>query len=243
MTVTFSNLIDDGILAMLDANASMFAVADPDVIGEPYYEVDLLQETIAFGPETAEPIVARANWIGSCDSSTWLWGWENINNFPPGVVAAATNIKTFGEQYGVPELTTAELPHFDDGQVGTAWKMAIVASLISGRLPTYFVRPSGTTVGVILVDHPRLRWSDVSVARIATIITQAASTGYVTDWRRALGQYAAFRGLAFDDTVGGLVLRTADGESVTVTLDDLGRVANVTATNQPNLQEPGGHHA
>lgn len=53
--------------------------------------------------------VFRPHFIGSSSplTHTWLWVWENINNFPDSVNAVARHVREVGKRLGAAELTTA----------------------------------------------------------------------------------------------------------------------------------------
>ena len=76
------------------------------VVKNQNWNVDLAEGTIAFG-EDKYPV----QFIGSESSSseTWLWGWENVNNFPQSVIELAEQIKSLGDSLGLDILTTAEM--------------------------------------------------------------------------------------------------------------------------------------
>jgi hypothetical protein len=44
-------------------------------------------------------------------SGTWLWAWANeASNIPAHLLVASLALKAYGEQHGIPELTTPQLP-------------------------------------------------------------------------------------------------------------------------------------
>lgn len=226
-TLTLQNLIDDGIVAFLDAKRVISDVANPDEIGADYFASDMTTQTITFGPSSPHPKTARVNWIGSCGETTWLWGRANFNNYPPEAVKDCEAIRAFGEQHQVPELMETQWRH--NGNLGeTVWQMGIVASLICGRLPMYFASTQSGGYGVMLVDGPDFRWGEPRAERIATLLGEAAGTGYVSDWTRALRTYAHLRGLTWSQDGTNQALTLPNGDVVTVELDEVGRLRAVS---------------
>ena len=69
------------------------------------WAVDFTEGLIRFGEE-AYPI----QFIGSesTASNTWLWGWENVNNFSPQIIELAQQTKAKGEAWQLEPLTLDE---------------------------------------------------------------------------------------------------------------------------------------
>lgn len=229
MTVTLQNLIDDGLLVLLEGKALMEDAADPEKIQGNYFAVDLTVPTITFGPESDAPVVARAGWIGSCTPQSWMWGWNNINHFPDPAVADAELIRRFGTEYGVAELTTPQIPLLEGGQRDTVWKLAAVATVICGRRPLYFAATSQDAYGVLLVDHPDMVPSTPPTApRLARMLGEAAQLAYVENWPRALGTYASLRGIPLAEENGVYHFALPEDQHLTVELNERGLVKTVT---------------
>ena len=72
---------------------------------------------------------------------------------------------------------------------------------------------------LLALSHPSLALPPFEPRRLVSILTAVLESGLVRDWPAALAAYAEQRGVERDGlTVGG----------VTVTLDELGRVASIT---------------
>lgn len=228
----FQDLLDDGCLISNDAQFRL-----QDVIGEntPYgdrFDVDLSAQVISF--VGTGRLDARVHFIGSAAATpgTWMWGWSNVNGFPDAVLQRVNAVHDFGQQYGIRELTTAELP-LTDGPRQTAGLYAVVSSLINGQLPYYTAEIDPGRVVAFLVEHPDLALRPLDTPRLMTVLQSTLMEGRVRDWPRALRQYAAFRGLTCSPRPGGLALTGPTIDEVHVDFDQQGRVTGVSGTITP----------
>lgn len=230
MAITgLQDLLDDGCLISNDAQFRL-----QDVIGEdtPYsdrFDVDLSAQLISFSG--AGRLDARAHFIGSAAPTpgTWMWGWSNVNGFPDAVLQRVAAVHSFGRQYGVKELTTAELPLADSPR-HAAGVYSVVASLINGQLPYYTAEIDQGRVVAFLVEHPDFALRPLDTPRLLTVLQSTAAEGLVRDWRRALHQYADFRGLICSERPGGLALTGPTIDEVRIDLDQQGRVSGLSGT-------------
>ena len=91
------------VVGIVTARQSIFGEL---VVKNQNWNVDLSEGTIAFG-EDKYPV----QFIGSESNSseTWLWGWENVNNFPESIIELAEQTKKIGDSLGLEALTTPEM--------------------------------------------------------------------------------------------------------------------------------------
>lgn len=231
MAVTsLQELLDDGSLIATDASFRFGDVIGPGTSFGEGFGLRLSQHSVVFTGSGGE-FVARAHFIGSTASNpgSWMWGWNNVNGFPDEVCARARAIRAFGEQYGIGDLTRAELPLAADPRA-TANQFAIVATLLGDRLPSYVADLGGGTIAVFLVEHPQLALTLLTTPRVMSVLQATASEGRIRDWRRALGQYAAFRGLTVTPQPDGLVLSGPTIDDVRLRIDSDGRLTGISAT-------------
>ena len=75
------------------------------------WNVDFNRGIIYFG-EDEYPL----QFLGSeaTSSNTWLWAWENINEFDDKIISLAREIKVKGEKLNLEALTTAEIDISDE---------------------------------------------------------------------------------------------------------------------------------
>lgn len=224
-------LIDDHMLACIERQ-----LAFAEVIGQQAYEVDLQRGLVRF----AEGLELDVGLLGSAapGPNSWLWGWANPTGYPDAVLAAARAARAFGEQHGVAELATGEVPlseHWD------ATKAAVAAIGATG-VPLYLPLDAGGGTQVVLAVHraPELSAPHPEPTRLGPTLNQAIAGGLVTDWRRALAAYARWRGgTAEPDGAGAIVLGPAGGDTgARVEVDELGRVRSLSLTRAAGAGAP-----
>jgi len=76
------------------------------VVKNQNWSVDFQKETITFG--STEYLL---QFIGneSNISGTWLWAWNNINQYPDNIIKLANSLHTMGEQWQLEPFTTDSL--------------------------------------------------------------------------------------------------------------------------------------
>lgn len=200
-----------------------------------------LSDPAVFWFDRQPPAIFRPHFIGSTsgDSHTWMWGWENINNFPESVVEVATDAKAIGDALQIPELTTAHQQLDPEARastglltVGDADQALVYAAMVQLPLPLYYRAPTGNgSFAWFLLDNAD-EFTPAAPTQMSAIraITAAASGGYLTDARAALAGYAQRRdGVSLREDGAAVILTVTDGD-VRIEVDDLGRIARVTGT-------------
>lgn len=163
----------------------------------------------------------KAHFLGSFSGldNSFLWGWENINNFQPRAVEVAGNARRFGELAHVPEMSTANVPVADEE---TAGRIASTVARLTGNGNLYR-SPTPHGVAYFLIEGFELGASQVVAVERAII--NAISTGAIRDHVAALEAYLDMRaGISARGTRTGLVIDCSDG-SVEIELDNQQRVA------------------
>ncbi len=137
------------------------------VVGGRAWDVDFDAGTLFF-EDDAYPV----QFLGS-ESSTdgsWLWGWDNVNNFPDELLTTCHHVHALGLSWGVAELTTARLaltPQVD----GHA--LAAVASVLSPEPVAYYRGPHvGGAVLMAFSGLPEKVFAPVGVSEAAEVVTQ-----------------------------------------------------------------------
>lgn len=205
-----------------------------DVVGGRPFSADLTRGVVGFEPG----LEVRAELLGTeaADPGSWMWSWANPSGFGDQVTGAARHARAYGEQHGVDELTTAELPR-DGSSIG--YRLAVVACGLAGGYAYYPAEAAPGTTAYLLLDHPSLALPAVQLPRVVTVLTAVSASGQVTDWRRALHVYASQRGLEPRPDERGIELVHPGGQgSVQVALDQQGRVAEITGTMQADEPVP-----
>ncbi|MBU8578272.1 hypothetical protein KM872_05625 [Brevibacterium luteolum] len=199
-------------------------IADAD------WEVDFAADppTLRFTGE--QPLEVRAHMLGSesQQTSTWHWGWDNINDFPAPVVDLSHAVRRHGAAHELGELTTEEIDLSEE----LALRLTLAAKTITGLWAHYPVDAGGGSVVWLLVEHPELTLAQPAIRDLVRSLAQGLTETEVTDHRAALIAYAEQRGFPLAELpAGGLRLLAADG-SADVTFDEQNRITNC-ALHQP----------
>ena len=107
------------------------------------WNVDFDRGIISFG-EDEYPLQFLGSEANS--SNTWLWAWENINEFDDKIISLAREIKAKGEKLNLEALTTAEIDISDELNGHT---LSIVACGLADKNYCYYYGPHSG--GAILV--------------------------------------------------------------------------------------------
>ncbi len=99
------------------------------------WNVDFPERTLYFGEDTY-----KIQFIGSESKSgnTWMWGWNNINNFQDELLVLANEMKKSGEKHGLEPLTT---PQFELTDLINGHTLSIVACGLSEENYFYYRGP------------------------------------------------------------------------------------------------------
>lgn len=180
--------------------------------------------------------VMKAQVLGSAapGPQSWLWSWAN-SSISQEATAVAQQLRSYGENHGVPEFVSAELPLGGRGDGDALWKrLAIAAGAMYPEWRTYFPAPiGGGSIAPLLLQHAELVLPAPAVPRLIRVLTQGLQYVGITNASRAITAYATARSIpiVWADGVGTLSL--PDGH-VSVTLDPtMTRVINIQGSAGP----------
>ena len=110
------------------------------------WNVDFDRGIISFG-EDEYPV----QFLGSeaTSSNTWLWAWENINEFDDKIISLAREIKAKGEKLNLEALTTAEIDISDELNGHT---LSIVACGLADKNYCYYRGPHSGGAILVAID-------------------------------------------------------------------------------------------
>ena len=110
------------------------------------WNVDFDRGIISFG-EDEYPL----QFLGSeaTSSNTWLWAWENINEFDDKIISLAREIKAKGEKLNLEALTTAEINISDELNGHT---LSIVACGLADKNYCYYRGPHSGGAILVAID-------------------------------------------------------------------------------------------
>src|SRR5699024_329502 len=116
------------------------------------WEVDFTSDPhLTFSSADGVVLRGRPHLIGSESSrdKTWLWGWENVNDFPDAVIGLSHDVRKFGAAEEVTELTTPELDRDEE----LALRLTLAAKEATGRW-VHYPAEAGARTTVWLLLHP-----------------------------------------------------------------------------------------
>ena len=131
------------------------------------WNVDFDKGIIAFGNDEypLQFLGSEAN-----SSNTWLWAWENINEFDDKIISLAREIKAKGEKLNLEALTTAEIEITDELNGHT---LSIVACGLADKNYCYYRDPySDGAIFVAFDGVDEKVFSSVSAKEFVDIIVR-----------------------------------------------------------------------
>ena len=110
------------------------------------WNVDFDRGIISFGKDEY-PL----QFLGSeaTSSNTWLWAWENINEFNDKIISLAREIKAKGEKLNLEALTTAEIDISDELNGHT---LSMVACGLADKNYCYYRGPHSGGAILVAID-------------------------------------------------------------------------------------------
>jgi hypothetical protein len=229
--VDIQELLDDHLLACVDRQ-----MAFGDVLGTSGYAVDLHEGVVTMG----DGLRLRVGLLGTAAPGprSWMWAWANPTPYPDHVLAAAGQVRAFGEARGVKELVTPEIPLDDSWDATRAGVASVAASDVQLWLPVEAA--GGTQVMLAVLDAPPLPAPHPEPTRLGPTLHQAIGLGIIRDWPRALRAYASYRGGDVEQ-LGERELRLtpAGGDTgATIEVDELGRATSLSLTRAAAAPPP-----
>ena len=161
------------------------------VLDAPRWFVDFETGTLSFG-ENSYPV----QFLGSESTldDTWMWGWNNINDFPPSVLTMAEWMRDIGQQWGLKELSTATFP-LAQGLSGR--ELAMVSTVLAPGSSCYYRGPHDT--GAVLLAFsglPESVFAPVDVVRFARVLSDCLQIP--CDHRILTESFLAWNGTAYE---------------------------------------------
>ena len=104
-------------------------------------------------------------------SNTWLWAWENINEFDDKIISLAREIKAKGEKLNLEALTTAEIDISDELNGHT---LSIVACGLADKNYCYYRGPhSGGAIFVAFDGVDERVFAPINAKDFADIVVNS----------------------------------------------------------------------
>jgi hypothetical protein len=221
---TFHDLLSQHI-------GSAFArqLAFADLLGERSWSVTISEGIVTFGNDLRFPIQLLGSEADG--NATWLWAWANkASNLPDKVLVACNKLRELGQREGVPELTGRTFSL--DQASGHA--ISLVASGVFGNCCYYRGPYDGGALFFLVNNPPDELLRPVPVERAVTVITEVISNFDVSH-RPMAESFLRAQGFSWD-TASGAMVASRHGDEITLSFDDLGRIANIGAKLVPRTK-------
>ncbi|WP_136056046.1 DUF6882 domain-containing protein [Microbacterium sp. K24] len=210
--------------------------AAADALGEHRWDADMAAGTITFtaNADPSRQLVTRAHLIATIAPGprSMLWAWAHPQGDPQGVAA---QLRAYGAEHGLVDLTTPEVPFPADAAADEAWiaqaahVVGGVAVELTGRSPYYSAPVGGGTRAVFLLDAPLapLTVSDAVIALPRILSGLALPDARTAVWD--LARLAAWTLTWTDAAFSGATVVDASG-SATFRFDEQARISGIEGT-------------
>ena len=220
MSTTLQDLVDRAVFYSTEVQTHFGGL-----IADAEWEVDFTSDPhLTFSSADGVVLRGRPHLIGSESSrdKTWLWGWENVNDFPDAVIGLSHDVRKFGAAEEVAELTTPEL-NLDEE---LALRLTLAAKEATGKWVHYPAEAGAGTTVWLLVDAAEVVLPEPQVKVSVRALMQGLTQTTVSDHRAAIDWYVSKRGIPVRELPeGGLRMLFADG-SADLSFDDERRISN-----------------
>lgn len=210
--------------------------AAADALGEHRWDADLAAGTLTFtaNDDPTRQLVTRAHLIATIAPGprSLLWAWAHPQGDPQGVAA---QLRAYGEQHGIAELTTPEVPFPADAAGDAEWiaraahTIGGVAVELTGRSPYYSAPVDGGTRAVFLLDAPL---APLTVADTVVALPRTLAQTPLPDARTAVWDLARLAGWTLtwtDESFSGATVTDASG-TATIRFDEQARISGVESS-------------
>ncbi|MCT1363657.1 MULTISPECIES: DUF6882 domain-containing protein [unclassified Microbacterium] len=210
--------------------------AAADALGEHRWDADLAAGTLTFtaNADPTRQLVTRAHLIATIAPGprSLLWAWAHPQGDPQGVAA---QLRAYGEQHGIAELTTPEVPFPADASGDADWiaraahTIGGVAVELTGRSPYYSAPVDGGTRAVFLLDAPL---APLTVADTVVALPRTLAQTPLPDARTAVWDLARLAGWTLtwtDESFSGATVTDASG-TATIRFDEQARISGVQSS-------------
>ncbi|GAA1509006.1 DUF6882 domain-containing protein [Brevibacterium permense] len=220
MSSTLQDLVNRAVFYSTEVQTHFGAL-----IADAEWEVDFSSDPhLTFTSAEGAVLRTRPHLLGSESGreKTWLWGWENVNDFPDAVVGLSHEVRKFGAAEDVSELTTPEFSLDEE----LALRLTLASKEATDKWAHYPAAAGAGTTVWLLVDAAEIALPAPQVKVSVRALMQGLTQTTVTDHRAAIEAYVARRGIPTAELPeGGLRMLFADG-SADLSFDDQRRISN-----------------
>lgn len=214
-------------------------VSATEALGEHRWDADMTAGTIAFtaDDDPSRRLLTTAHLIATIAPGprSLMWAWAHPQGDPQGV---ASQLRSYGVEHGIAELSSEELPFPADASGDEAWIAAAahtvggVAVEITGRSPYYSAPVGSGTRAVFLLDAPL---PALTVAGAVPTLPRILSGLALPDARTSVWDLARLAGWDLvwtDESFGGATLSDASG-TATFRFDEQARITGIEGSLTP----------
>lgn len=198
-------------------------LAFADFLGERGWAVDLEAGTVAFGDDLTYPIQLLGT--ESEVNETWLWAWSNPSEIPPPLLETARQLREYGAQQQIPELTNSTFGL----DVADGHRLAMLASGLVRKTVYYRGPYDGGALYFLILGLPGEVFAPVTVERACAVIGQVIEI-FEVDHRCLAETFLHEQGFALSTTTDGLHAVRDDSSSLDLAFDREGRITEISAS-------------
>lgn len=188
-----------------------------ELLGERDWKLDLDQGIVTFGQDMQYPVQL----LGTEDEAagTWLWSWANReSNLPANLLITCNEMRQWGEQNQVAELTRASIPLT---QV-KGYELAVIAAGVNKSSCFYRGPYPGGAIFFLVNQVPQDVLKPATSEQVAFTITESV-TKFRVGHSLTIQAYLSSEGYTFDFQAD--MMSATKGEHVlTFKFDSLGRL-------------------
>jgi hypothetical protein len=204
-------------------------------VGTAAWQLDLDTGRLRFG--NGQTFHVQLLGTESHHTDTWLWSWANPSIGGGEIVQAAEQLREYGAEHGIAELTEPELPL----ERAEGHYLAMVATGLR-ESDAYYRAPYEGGAAFLLLTAPELRrHSDDSPMHLHRVFTQLIAS-LECSHRPAFEAYLRYKGYSYTEAENEIRAQSPRGEKLTAVFDPEGRLTElqfaVTAVPETPLPAP-----
>lgn len=210
--------------------------AAADALGDHRWDADMAAGTLTFtaNDDPSRQLATRSHLVATIapGPGSLLWAWAHPSGDPQGIAA---QLRAYGEQHGIAELTAAEVPFPADASGDEDWiaqaahTIGGVAVELTGRAPYYSAPVGNGTRAVFLLDAPL---PPLTVAEAVVALPRILSGTALSDARTSVWDLARLAGWTLtwtDESFSGAEVADATG-TATFRFDEQARIAGIESS-------------
>ncbi len=226
-------------------NTAMLTTLTAHVVRSVCKQIDLKNHCVSDSAWTFEvfdwhsvlrhwPLHWHAQILGteSHETNTWLWAWANAaSNLSPLLIHASLEMKRFGEEQAIPELTQPKLALSADNN---GHVLSMIASGICNADAYYHGPYDGGAVFLLIKDDNFPRSTEYLLAHLPHAFpTKQSRLSQSLTIGSALTSYLDQCGILYRSEGNAVIVEEAGETVLTATFDNLKRLAKLTAAMSP----------